>query len=104
MYQRAFQKAGGGNSSGLGEFWNNELAYKAALAAFDAELLLLPLPVVEVLAVALERCTNPLKSRPPRLGFSPNNILSSSFALLSEDEAESSSSDKLNIPSLGERR
>jgi len=33
-----FQKAGGGNSSGLGEFWNKELAYNAALAAFDAEL------------------------------------------------------------------
>jgi len=87
-----FQKAGGGNSSGLGEFWNRELAYNAALAAFDAELCAL-----------LEACTKFLRFwLCPGLDFGPNSILSSSLAL-SEEEEKSSSKDMLNTPSLGER-
>ena len=88
-----FQKAGGGNSSGLGEFWNRELAYNAALAAFDAELCAL-----------LEACTKFLRFwLCPGLDFGPNSILSSSLAL-SEEEEKSSSKDMLKTPSLGVRR
>lgn len=79
--ERTAQKAGGGNSSGLGEFWNTELAKNPALS----------LPV----RVALG------PTEPKRFGGKPKSFLASSEA--SEVVDISSSKDMLNTPSLGVR-
>lgn len=71
------QKAGGGSSSGLGEFWKMELAKNPDLS-FPTRDILDP-------------------TDPKRLGARPNNFLASS------EESEwkvSSSSDRVKTPSL----
>lgn len=78
----AAQKAGGGSSSGLGEFWNTELAKNPALS-LPARVALGP-------------------TEPNRFGGKPKSFLSSSEA--SEVVDISSSKDMWNTPSLGVRR
>jgi len=73
------QKAGGGNSSGLGEFWNTELAKNP------------------VLSLATRVALGP--TDPCFLGIEPNNFFCSSE--VSEVEDMSSSKDMLKTPSLG---
>jgi hypothetical protein len=73
------QKAGGGNSSGLGEFWNTELAKNPALS----------LPPRVTLG----------PTDPCLLDMKPCNFFCSSEP--SEVDAISSSKDMLKTPSLG---